>query len=48
MLVEVATWLVEIWEKLWSFMLHGGYLTLPVILIPIIRKLVSIMRQFTN
>lgn len=47
-MVEVATWMVETFEKIWNFCLSGGYLTLPFILFPILRKLVSIMKQFTD
>ena len=48
MLVEVAEWLVETWKKLWEMFLNGGYIGMAIILIPILRKLVSVMKQFTN
>lgn len=48
MLLEVTIWLVDVSKEIWEFMLKGGYITIAPILILIIRKLVSIMRQFTN
>lgn len=48
MLFKVAKWLADIWVKIWDFLTGGGYLGMSIILIPILRKLVSIMRQFTN
>lgn len=48
MLVEVSRWLVNTWKQLWDFFLDGGYIGLAIILIPILRKLVSVMKQFTN
>lgn len=48
MLLQVTEWLIEIAKKLWTFFLNGGYIGLWIILFPIIKKVVSIMRQFTN
>lgn len=48
MLLEVTEWLVDTSIQLWNFFLNGGYIGLAVILIPILRKLVSVMKQFTN
>lgn len=48
MLIEVAEWLAETFIKIWNMLLRGGYMGLAVILFPILRKIVSIMKQFTN
>ena len=48
MLYTVVVWLVEVAKDLWEFFLNGGYIGMAVILFPILRKLVSIMKQFTN
>ena len=48
MLLKVAKWLADTWVKIWDFLTGGGDLGMSIILIPILRKLVSIMRQFTN
>lgn len=48
MLLQVADWLVETWITLWNFFINGGYIGMAIILIPIMRKLVSVMKQFTN
>ncbi len=48
MLLKVAEWLAETWISIWNFLKDGGYIGMSIILIPILRKLVSIMRQFTN
>lgn len=48
MLLKVAQWLAETWIKIWNLLMDSGYIGMSIILIPILRKLVSIMRQFTN
>lgn len=48
MLTEVAEWLIYTWKLIWDMLLNGGYIGLAIILFPILRKLVSIMKQFTN
>ncbi len=48
MFAEVAQFMVDTWEEIWRFLYNGGPIGLSIILIPILRKLVSIMRQFTN
>lgn len=48
MFLEVTEWLADTFVVLWNFFLNGGYIGLAVILFPILRKLVSIMKQFTN
>lgn len=48
MLTQVAEWLVFLWKSIWEMCLNGGYIGLAIILFPILRKLVSIMKQFTN
>lgn len=47
-LTLVVNWLISVCKSVWIFMLQGGYLTLFPIVFLIIRKLVSIMKQFTN
>lgn len=48
MFVDVVEWLMDFWKQLWNMFLNGGYIGLAIILLPIIRKLVSVMKQFTN
>lgn len=49
MLLQVVDWLVnDVAKPLWNMFLNGGYIGLWIILFPILRKLVSIMKQFTN
>lgn len=49
MLLEITKWLIDDCAvPIWNFCLRGGYITGAVIILPVIRKCVSIMRQFTN
>lgn len=48
MLVEVARFMAETFEQIWRFLYNGGIIGMSIILIPILRKLVSIVKQFTN
>lgn len=48
MLAEVAQFMADTWAELWRFLYDGGILGMSIILIPILRKLVSILKQFTN
>lgn len=48
MLLEVTIWLADMWVQLWNMFLNGGYIGLSIILIPILRKLSAVMREFTN
>lgn len=48
MLYEVTVWLVDIAKELWEFFLNGGYIGMAIILFPIVRRLVSVMKQFTS
>lgn len=47
-ILQVTEWLIETWKALWNFFLNGGYIGLFIILYPVLRKLVHLMRQFTN
>lgn len=48
MLIDIAEFLGNTFIKLWNLFLNGGYIGLWILLLPILRKLVSIMKQFTN
>lgn len=48
MLFEVAVWLADTWVQIWNFLLNSGYIGMSIILIPILRKLSSVMKEFTN
>lgn len=48
-MLELTDWLIkDVTIPLWNMFLNGGYFSMWIILFPILRKLVSIMRQFTN
>lgn len=48
MLVEVMEWLLVIWQMMWIFLSHAGYFGLFIILYPVLKKIVALMRQFIN
>lgn len=48
MILQVAEWLTETWLKIWNMLANGGIIGLSIILFPILRKLTSFMKKFTN
>lgn len=48
MLKKVAEFMAETFVQLWNMLSNGGYIGLWLLLYPILRKLASIMKQFTS
>lgn len=46
MLLEVTQEMIIWFKKLWELFLNGGYIGMFIILFPIMKKLVSLMKQF--
>ena len=48
MVYKILVWMADTWVLIWNFLLSIGTLGYLLILLPVIRKIVKVMRQFTN